>query len=248
MLKKIVLLTPIIYSLLLAVEINISTTKDTNVTNSQIEQLTLSLKEKRFMIEKESAKKLIYENRLIANNFLEQNKIPQSLQDKIILFTEDELTKLATQKEQESFKINNEVIESYYKTHKNDFKKDRTFEVTSYIFETFDEANDFYAKHKTNPSNAQQYAKEHNITSISDKLEFNKIYSLIKLNIKLNDEKDYLIHPLNFKTKFTVTHIIDFEEKGFKELGEVKEVIVKILLSTKAQEARENILKTIESK
>jgi len=246
MLKKIILLTPIIYSLLFAVEINISTAKDINVTNSQIEQLTLSLKEKRFMIEKESAKKLIYENRLIANDFLEKNKIPQNLQDKITLFIEDELAKLATQKEQDLYKIDNEIIESYYKTHKNDFQKDRTFEVKSYIFETFNDANDFYVKHKSNPSNAQQYSKEHNITSISDKLEFNKIYPLIKQNIKLNDEKDYLIHPLNFKTKFTVTHIIDFEEKGFRDLKDVKETIVTILKSTKAQEARDNILKNIK--
>ncbi len=143
--KNIIFFILIISTVLSAVEIKVL--PDTNVSinsNEEKEVIEMFLR-KHIKISQEDARNFIKNNRILSNKFIrEYHFIPKYLLIPLRLQIEEKLANLYVKKKQEQLIINDEILESYYKTHPKQFVTDTKISFIAYKFKNFDNALRFY--------------------------------------------------------------------------------------------------------
>lgn len=139
----------IVSTFLFAIEIKIL--PDTNLSISSQEKKTVikNFLEKHIKISNNDAVKYIKNNRILSNKFIEKyHKIPKELLIPLRLQIEENLANLYVQKKQKQLIINDEILESYYKTHPKQFITDTKISFIAYKFRNFDSALEFYKNNR----------------------------------------------------------------------------------------------------
>lgn len=145
--KKIIYFS-LIVSILSAVEIKILPDKNISVSSKEMEATIEYFLQKHIKISKKDAEHYIRDNRILSNKFINEYQIPEDLALSLRLKTEEKLANLYVKKKQNNIKIDNDVIESYYKTHPENFIEDKKIEFIAYKFKNFNSALAFYQKNK----------------------------------------------------------------------------------------------------
>ncbi len=215
---------------LYAIDLQIKPDVNTTVSSLEADQMITLFSKKRIRIEKQDAKKAVLDNRILSNAFLKEDKIPEYLLADITLAIEETLSELYVKQNQEKIEINDQIIESYYKTNQKEFIKDNIFDLDAYTFTSFDKALPFYQTYQFAPEKAKQYAMDSNISMLSEKLEYKKIAPAIKSVLQDHNKTNYFTAPIVLKEKTLVVHVKAATESGYYTLEESKEKIKTILL------------------
>jgi len=151
-LKKYILILTFTTSALFSIQIGIKSDRNISITNQEIQQTIQNMLKRNIKIDKKNAKEYIENNRILANQFIKANKkVPKEKLIDIKLLLEEQLAKEYVKNYQKNrIKIDHETIESYYKTHPDQFIKPKEVEFTAYKFPTFQEALNFYQKNEKN--------------------------------------------------------------------------------------------------
>ena len=128
-----------------AVEIKILPDTNLSVSMQEKEALIKNFLERHIKISNEDAIKYIKENRILSDKFIEKyRKVPKQLLIPLRLQLEENLANLYVKKKQKQLIINDEILESYYKTHPKQFVTDTKISFIAYKFKDFDSALEFY--------------------------------------------------------------------------------------------------------
>ena len=231
-----------------AIEIQLFPDKKINVTRSDLGEYKTYIKKKyNYVItDNEGAKKLIRENRILANEFL-KNGMYKKEKEYIKIMLEDYLADKYVQNIQRSIKIPEKVLYSYYLDNKEKFKKPSQVNIIRFRFKTYDDAADFYNKARTlhNEQAIKKLAMQHN-AQIKD-YGWRNVTTLKKnfTSFIKKNEKSYLIPPFIQNAQATnVYYIRDYKKEGdYYSFDKVKQKIRDILYAKTFEQKREEILK-----
>ena len=240
MLQKTFMLLCIISFSLFAIQIEIFPDKDSkNVSSEEISTLISNMASKGIVIDKQNAKKYILENRLLANTFLKQHKkVPKNILTNEKLHFEKTLADAYIKEYQRKIRLSDDVLKSYYLTHKKDFFTIRKISFVPFYFDNFDKANDFYQKNKKNKH--LQIPKDHQIFSLTTDRIDPLVFEVIEKN-----KPNKLTPPFFYHGRYVVLYIqqdIPSKQILYKD---AKESIRKILLQKTAVRAKKELLKKI---
>lgn len=231
-----------------AVEINITPDKAINVTQKDITTYKYYVKRKyNYVItDNKGAKKIIKENRILANEFLKKGFLDKE-KEYIKIMIEDYLADRYVQNIQRSIKIPEKVLYSYYLDHKDKFKEGAKVDIVRFSFKIYEDAVDFYNKAKRLHNEeaikklATQYKAQVKNYGWRDVNMLKKTFaSFIK-----KDTKGYLVPPFILsKNVINVYYIRDYKKgEGYYPFKKVKEKIRNILYNKTFGHKREEILK-----
>lgn len=245
MIKKISLL---LFTLipLLAIDVKFNPDKNIEVTSQEIQKTIDRALTKRIRIEKKDAKEVTIENRLLANELLKNNALSEDIATELKLSLEENLADLFVSKHQENIQINDQVLESYYNTHKKEFQEDQIVHFVIYDIKDFDTAIQLYTTFKNSPSDAEAYAKEHNISMSVQNSEISKLSAMLKDALRDYEQKNYLTPPLFFQKKYFVLYIKDIQQNPNKSFKNHKEYITTMLKQKTFRDTRANLLQKLK--
>jgi hypothetical protein len=128
-----------------ALEIEMRPEKKIEVTNSDVEAIKeYTRKRYRFIMNEDGARKVVRENRILANEYVRQGLLSKKERDLIRIEVEKKLADAMVSKIQRRIRISDEVAKSYYKDHLDEFKKPDEIKIVRYRFKRFDDAVEFY--------------------------------------------------------------------------------------------------------
>ena len=215
-------LISLIISTLWAVKIEIVPDNNFSVLEEEIQNTIKKFLQERYIkIDRKVAEKIIKENRILSNNFIEEYSIPQDLIISFRLSLEENLANLYVKKKQKNIKINKEMLESYYKTHPKLFQEDQKIHFTAYKFKSFKDALKFYQTHKI-VSNALIEKKD----VILKKSKINPV--IVSLFEKVKEGE--ITPPVFYKRYYVVFKVKTIEPSKQLSFEESKEKIRNILL------------------
>lgn len=228
-----------------AIELQIEPSKNETISDDEIQKVIEKAKQKRIIIEKQDAKKVAKENRLLADELLKNLSIPKEEFTNIKLSIEETLSDIYVKQKQDAIEINNEVLESYYKTNPKEFIQDNIAELAVFTFKEFDPAIKFYDSFKQSPDKTEQYAKDNNITHSIQAYEISKLSPIIKDAMIDFEKSDYLTPPLFINKSFMVLHIKSIKLNEKKSYIEHKERIINILKLKTFADTRKKLIEEL---
>jgi len=132
-------------SLAFGVEVQILPEKkiDKEISKKETEKIISMLKKQGFYIKEPDAKRVVYENRLLANEFLKNpknRKIVEDTKEETRLQLEKKFADLLVKQHLDKIKLNDDITKSYYIKNRKKFEKNKEVSFDSYEFEDFEEA------------------------------------------------------------------------------------------------------------
>ena len=235
-----------------AIEIQLSPDKKIDVSQEDLMNYKNYMKQKYNYIitDNKGAKKLIRENRILANEFLKNQQYLRKNRNYIKIMLEDYLADKYVQNIQHSIKIPKKVLYSYYLDNKEKFKKKPKVKIERFRFSSYDKAMKFYqeARNISTPkiieTKAIQYGAQKKDYGWKSAASLKKRFlSFIKKN-----KKDYLTPPFVYTANsVNVYYIKDYRSgEGYLPFEKVKKQIEKILYNQTFEKVREDILKRYE--
>lgn len=246
MMTKKILLLFFAFLPLLAIDIKLSPDQKIEITPQEIQKTIDKALAKRIRIEKKDAKDVAFDNRLLANELLKNNLLLEDVALELKLSLEENFADLFVAKHQETIAINDHVLESYYNTHKKEFQEDQLVDVVIYEIKEFETASKLYDTFKNTPHNAETYAKEHNITSSTQKSELSKLSPVLKDALRDYEQKNYLTPPLFFQKKFFVVYIKDIAPNPNKNFKHHQDYITAMLKQKTLRDTRTMLLQKLK--
>jgi len=231
-----------------AIEVNLLPDKEIKVSQHDVNRYKSYVKQKyNYVITNDKgARKIVKENRILANEFLKNPRYLKSVKTDITIMLEDYLADRYVQNMQHSIKIPKKVLYSYYLDHKDKFRRQPEVNIVRYRFSSYDDALKFYQESKdiADPKKVEakaiQYgAKKRDYGWKSITVLKKRLLSFIK-----KGAKDYLTPPIvNNANNFNIYYIKDYRSvDGYIPFEKVKGKIEKILYNQTFEKAREKIL------
>lgn len=217
----------------LALEIKIYPSSKIHPTQEEISVLQNMLKQRGVTIkDKETIKKRIQENRILANTYLQKYGIPKKLKLSHKLDMEEEIADLFIHKNIQ-LKLNDQILRSYYTMHQKRFYTPKRLSLILYEFKNFHQALQAYkAKNfKT--------LKSHEII-----LEINQLSLYIRPFFE-NLQEGEITPPLYFKGRFIVFKVKKIIPKKLKPFEDVKQEIKQILIDKAYATYRKQLLQKV---
>jgi len=234
--KRIILVTITFFSLnSLGIEI-----KRQNIiepTREELEIMENIFLERGIKTKEKDLKKYLKENKILSNWFVEasnKGKEIKELLEKEKLLLEEKLAKEIVNRNLQKLNIDEEILKSYYITHKKYFLESGKIKVKIERFRNFDQAMEAYASKKSTKNKGSVIT-----------LEEYKIHPIIK-DILKKTPKGNLTPPIFFKGKFIIFEIEDKIEPQLKKYEKVKDEIRRILLKKIIKRERERIVEEIK--
>ncbi len=196
-----------------------------------------------FHMSEKGAKKLIQENRALANEYLKKHKLSSYDKNRIRVTTELYLANKFVKQIQNSVKLSDDVLRSYYIDNKDKYLQPNTVDFVAFIFDTPEDAIKFYEENKKSDlKKLKDIAKKDKI--IIKEYKKRPLKQLkISLRYLINKYQHGLLPPL-IGEKSSVIYVENLDrKKRYKPYSEVKKEIEKILKNKKFLEERKKILK-----
>lgn len=230
--------------------IEIQFKQDSNITISQaeIDQTVALFLAKKMRIDPKDGALVAYDNRLLANAFLKSNALDETMKRNLLLSIEEQFGTLYVKQRQEQSAISDDVLESYFNTHKEQFTQDNLFKLAVFRTKDFDTALNLYLKTKETPQQAIVVAKDLNISSGENDFYESKLATPIKVMLKDGDTSNYLTPPFPFLGDFVVIHVKEIQKGTSSSFKEEKERIKQILLEKRFLDTKLEIIKELKDK
>jgi len=196
-----------------------------------------------FHMSERGAKKLLKENRALANEYLKKYGLSSYDKNRIKVITELYLANKFVKQIQNKVKLDDDEILSYYLDHKDEYLQPNTVDFVAFVFDTPENAMKFYEKNKkTSMKKLIKIAKQnHAIIKEYKKRSIKKLKA--DLRYLVNKYQHGLLPPLIGK-KSSVIYIESFDKKKkYKSFNEVRKEIEKILKNKKFLDERQRIVK-----
>jgi len=206
----------------------------------------------RFRINDQGAMNIVKENRILANEYIKQNRLNKFDKYNILIRIEQYLADQFVKSFQEQKKIDEKVVMSYYLDHKNDFKKPDQVDTVLFVFNDPEKAVDFYTQVKGKDlSYAKNLAKEYNATikDIGYK-NIDEVKYPTRAFLEKNKKSNYFLPPIVLNASSAdVLYVRSYrKENGYKPFKEVKEDIIKLLRKKTFLKERDKLLKKYGAK
>lgn len=223
--------------------IEITPNKNLNVTPDEAEQMRVLWEKRQFTIDQKESHKLVKENRVLANAFLENVKLTDKLKAEISIYTEEKLAEAMVKYTISKLNMNEDILRSYYEENKHEFFQTEDIHFNLFTFTTYDDALSFYQVNKDNLDNINPYILEHNITKIEDTVPTKGLHSEIK-NILSSDKKTgYITPPEKFYKNYIVIEVIEYKNAHIATYESVKNDVKALLYKKINKDTRSKLLK-----
>ncbi len=237
---------PIYFILLLsslyAIEIDISLSDSTDANAVDIERFKVMLQKRNMGISDANAKSAIQENRILANAYMKEYGIPDLLKIEMQIILEEKLRNMLVRKEKEKIEINNDVLLSYYKDHKDEFYKSEEITFNVYNFENYEEAYSFYSKNRDNYTEINNYVKDNNITKASETMLKSKLHKELRALLQEGNATKYITPPEFFNKKYMILDVVSIQKAKISPFNTVKKKVRASLLSKINQDTKTKLL------
>jgi hypothetical protein len=238
----------VLFSLLQSAEVSIVPDKDSSVSNEDIQHIQYYYKKYfNILLSEKGAKKIVKENRLLANAYLKKYGLSKNVKNLVRIVDEFILADQMVQKIQNNIKIPPKVLHTYYLDNIEKFKNDDLVKLKSFLFESPEEAISFYIESKNKPlEDIVKLAKRHNVKTIRDYQEttIGSLTPFLKNNLK-KGKQNYLLPP-QLGSSYEVFYVIEYKStNSYKPFEEVKEKIEKTLHKKRYLEERKRILSSL---
>jgi len=227
------------------IDIKLLPSNNLNATLNEINVLKDKYQNLRVIIKNEDAKKEIEGYRVLANKFLENNKqINKKLFANIKLETERLLAYEFIKQYQANLKISDEILLSYYQTHKDKFVFDTNLDIIILRTKDYKKAILMYEDFKANKiKDVIQYAKKNSIDieiKTSKLREMNKIYQIM---LQKEQKKDNIMFPPRFyQDHYTLVYIKKYTPLYYKSFEQAKSDIEKELKIKKIEDLKKELI------
>ena len=231
-----------------AIEIDFISDKKIDVTQDEITYFKAQVLKQRVRIDDKEAKRILNENRILANLYLKEETIPQSYRINLTHKVEKMLAKMLVDKYEEKLELSEDILLSYYRAKKDEFYKKKQILLNVYKFNDFDSALEMYMAKREKIDNMDAYAKEHDIKMIEQQLEVDNMHIQIRANLKNLEDENYLVPPLKWADGYIVVHAVRFIEENYMPYEEVKEDIKERLMVQNRKNARKKLMQEYADK
>lgn len=239
---KFLVLIVFIKSILLGVNINI--VEDNNTVNSlEIEVLQSIYMKKHIKINDENSKKIIFENRLLSNEFLNQYGFDEQKLIRLRIELEKKVSNELILKNENLNDLNDSILKSYYLDHLKDFEKPEIVEASFYKFENYLDAVKFYEKKHLD----LDYNNEDiNMTRVDNNISLEMTQVQLRYMIRHTSEiLPYVLTPQFYFDHYTVVLIRDIHSAGIYDFEMVKKNIIKSIHEKSLINTREKLLEKL---
>ncbi len=228
---------------LFSVEINYSLSNTTHATPEDIERFKVILQKRNMGMSDKSAKIAIEENRILADAYMKEYGIPDAVKKEMQILLEEQLRNLLIDKEKAKIAINDDVLHSYYKDNKHEFRKPDTITFNVYSFDDYDDAHTFYVENKENYQHIERYVKEHNISKDSQKLPLRQLHKELQVLVKDLNASGYILPPEYFFKKYVVLDVVAIDKASLMSFDEAKDRARTLLLKKINQDTKAKLLR-----
>jgi len=230
-----------------SIEINV--TKDKKITVSEYDKnaVTAYLQQLfNFHITNKGAYKLVKENRMLANFYLDENNLSKYDISYIKIIAENYLADKVVKDIQSKADLSEKVLLSYYIENKDKFKKEDKIKPIIFWFKDPDDAINFYMQMKTKDlSYMKARSKNFKVFKIED-VDYKPITFFKKeiRNLISPEKKGKLLYPMVLSSQVAnVMYIEDYQKAvGNKPFKNIKEEIKKILLKKSFNDFRKKLI------
>ncbi|SMC10164.1 peptidyl-prolyl cis-trans isomerase [Nitratiruptor tergarcus] len=181
----------------------------------------------RFRIKEKGARKVVLENRILANEYLKQGLLTPREKNRIKIELEIKLADNFVTHLQKSIKISPEILKSYYYDHIKEYKKSDKVQIERIRFKSYQDALEFYKK-------VNQYPKDKDIllTQFKGKVIYQGTVEKERLKTNIasflqKGKEHYAIPPIVVRSDIIDVYYIEkyIPSQGYKPFEEVKEEI-----------------------
>lgn len=234
-----------------AIDMKLSSDNSAKVSIEEINVLKEKYQHRKLIVENDTAKKEIQDYRVLANEYLKSGAVSPKALANIKIETEKMLAYEFIRVIQANTKINDEILLSYYSTHKDEFVADVMLELNILRTDSYKEAIEMYEAFKAGKiANVEKYASAHNIgieSKPSKFKEMNKIYQMMYQN---QDKKENIMFaPRFYKDHYTIVHIDKYSASRQQSFEEAKaEIERKLKIETVEKTKKELLAKYAKEK
>jgi len=226
-----------------AIELNISPSKDMNVSNDEMEIIKqIVYKKNHIMLTNNAAKKYIIENRKLSDSYLKKYAISKNVLLNHKLTLEEELANEYVKKHESTLNLSEETLKSYYIAHKSEFIKPKNLEFYPIKFQNFDVAMKFFLSHKNNIASIESYIKNKKIEPV--KLPITEVNFAIRDIFKIAHDQT-LLPPVFYRGSFIVFYVSKIFKKSYLPYKKAKQKIKEALLKKAFLTQRNKLLEGI---
>ncbi len=228
-----------------SIEVQITLDKKIDVSSADIAAMKYFLKKKYNFIanNEKGVKKLVKENRALANAYLNSEYFKKKFNKNLFkIKTEMQLAENFVKELQREIKIPDKVLKSYYYDHLEDFKESPQVRLVRFSFKNYDDALNFY--HNRLKSDSVDVKDFNGITRDIGYANIDKIREPLKSLIKENG-KNYISPPFIWaKDRYDVYYVKETKKSdGYKKFDQVKNRIKDILYQKTFNKKREEVIK-----
>jgi predicted transcriptional regulator len=233
---------------LYAIEIDFIADKKIDVSQDEITQFKAQVLKQRIRIDDKEAKRVLMENRILANYYLKNEKVPQFFKLNLVHKTEKLLAKMLVDKYEEELELSDDILLSYYRAKKDEFYRQKQILLNVYKFKDFDSALEMYMAKRDKMDSLDSYAKEHEIKMIEQLLEVSNMHQQIRSNLRNLEDENYLVPPQKWADGYIVVHAVRFVEENYMPYEEIKEDIRERLIVQNRKNARRKLMQEYTDK
>ena len=247
MMKKILFFV-LLTSFLFGVELHITPQKDINITSQDVDALKeYVLRTLKFHLSEKGAKRIVLDNRLLANEYLKKYKLSPFDKKYIQICVERYLADKMVQEYQKSIPIDEKVLLSYYLDHKEKYKKELKIEAVLFWFDDAKKAIDFYIQAQGKSfEGAKKLAQK--LKGVMQEMggvkPLSKFSQKVQKFIEKNPYVGYAMPPVIISpNSASVLYIKSYEtEQGYKPFEDVKEQVKQEILQKAFAKMRNELL------
>jgi len=237
-------------SFLYSIDIHLSPDIKIKISPQDITDMKQFLREEyRFIVEEEGAKRLVKENRILANVFIKSPYFKNFNLNLLKIKIEKILSEEFVKKVQSSIDLSPKILKSYYYDNLEKFRLPPKFVIKRYSFKTYDQAFSFYKRREKNLSTppGDFGVSSSNVRRVSLSQLREPLKSLVEDNLEKNlSYTKYLTPPLVISSKRVDVYEIEKEvtskSKKFYDFEQVKEEIKSFLYKKAFSQEREKLL------
>lgn len=242
MIKIILLLFPLVA---FSLSITINAQEDNNISNKEVSFFQASLLKQRYQINKESARKILQENRFLSDIYLKSGAVDENILINFQLELERNLAKKIIEENEEKISISDEILKSYYLANQKEFENPNRVDLSIYKFKTFKSALEFFNNFNKNIKNINIYAEENSLDiTIKKDISLNSLEKQLRFMIEFSkNTPPYLLEPQFYYDHFSVVHVIKLNPSDIKKFDNVKNIISKKLHKERLHDMKTKLLK-----
>lgn len=226
-----------------AIDINITSSKDTSVSDYEVELFKASMLNQHIRISSEVAKDVISENRYLCEEYLKNSSVPKKVILNFKLELEKHFSSEVIKEIQEKIVIDDDASYSYYISHLDEFIKPEKIKLSLYKIKDFESAMDLFAASKNSKESIQNYIKEHNISVSTQEVSLHQLDTRFRNLINFTKKQTpYFTPPQFFHDHYTVLEVLSKTPQGNYSYLKVKDKIHKILYKKAYKRHKDEIL------